>query len=257
MNVSGGEVAPAVAAILRAARDRPGGDARLSVDARSLPDAVAAAEADGRVPLVAEVKPTSPTTEGRRDEDPAALARAMVEGGAAAVSVLTEPEHFGGSPAALERVRESVDVPVLRKDFVLRADQLDVVAADAVLLIARFVDDLPALVTAARDRGMQPLVEVHTGVELDAAVAAGADLVGVNNRDLARLEVDLGTFERVAPRAPEDVALVAESGVAGPADVRHLREAGADALLVGSAIMAGDDVAATTRRLVGAEASGA
>jgi indole-3-glycerol phosphate synthase len=99
---------------------------------------------------------------------------------------------------------------------------------------------------------MQPLVEVHTREELADAVAADADLIGVNNRDLARLEVDLGTFERVAPAAPDDVTLVAESGVAGPADVRRLRQAGADALLVGSAIMADDDVAATTRELVAA-----
>ena len=252
MNVSEGDVAPAVAALLEAADARPGGDERLTVDARSLPDAFAAAEAAGRVPLIGEVKPTSPTTPGTRDDDPVALARAMVEGGAAAVSVLTEPEQFGGSPAALEAVRSAVDVPVLRKDFLLREAHLDVVAADAVLLIARFVDDLPGLVTAARDRGFQPLVEVHTREELAAAVDAGADLVGVNNRDLARLEVDLGTFERVAPAAPDGVTLVAESGVTAPDDVRRLRAAGADALLVGSALMAQADVAAATRELVGA-----
>lgn len=250
MNVGEEEVAPAVAAILRAARSRPGGDERLAVEAASLDDAFAAADTAGRVPLIAEVKPTSPTTEGRRDDDPVTLARAMVEGGAAAISVLTEPDHFGGSTAALEQVRAAVDVPVIRKDFLLREDQLDVVAADAVLLIARFVDDLPGLVTAARDRGMQPLVEVHTRDELAVARAAGAELLGVNNRDLARLEVDLGTFERVAPAAPDDATVVAESGIRGPADVRRLREAGADALLVGSAIMAGDDVAATTEELV-------
>lgn len=250
MNVREGEVAPVIATLLRAARDRPGGDDRVAVEARSLPEAFAAAEADGRVPLIAEVKPTSPTTEGRRDDNPVALARAMVAGGAAAVSVLTEPDHFGGSPAALERIRAAVDVPVVRKDFVLRTTQLDVVAADAVLLIARFVDDLPALVAAARQRGMEPLVEVHTREGLAAAVEAGAAVIGVNNRDLARLEVDLGTFGRVAPAAPDDVTLVAESGVSGARDVRRLRAAGADALLVGSAIMAGDDVATTTRELV-------
>jgi indole-3-glycerol phosphate synthase len=250
MNISEGEVAPAVSAILRAADERPDGNERLSVDARSLPDAFAAAEADGRVPLVAEVKPTSPTTDGRRDDDPVGLARAMVDGGAAAISVLTEPDHFGGSAAALERVRAAVDVPVVRKDFVLRAGQLDLVAADSVLVIARFVDDLGELVAAACDRGMQPLVEVHTREELRTAVEAGADLVGVNNRDLARLEVDLGTFERVAPAAPEAVTLVAESGVSGPADVRRLRAAGADAVLVGSAIMAEGDVEVATRELV-------
>jgi indole-3-glycerol phosphate synthase len=262
------ELAPAVESILSAARGRDPPDGRVSVDARSLPDALARAAADGQTPVIAEVKPTSPTTDGERDADPVELAEAMVAGGAAAVSVLTEPEHFGGSPDALRRVRAAVDVPVLRKDFVLDEREFDRVAADAVLVIARFVDDLPGLVAAARDRGFQPLVEVHTRDELRAALDAGADLVGVNNRDLARLEVDLGTFEEVAPearrrsrlgqssgeaarRAPDDVTLLAESGVTSPADARRMREAGADGLLVGSAIMDGD-VEANTRRLVNA-----
>jgi len=139
-------------------------------------------------------------------------------------------------------------VPVLRKDFILTEAQLDVVESDAVLLIARFVDDLPALVTAARERGFQPLVEVHTRAELDRAVAADADLIGINNRDLARLEVDLDTFESLAPSVPDDVTLLAESGIASTADVRRMRSAGADALLIGSAIMDGD-VTANVRRL--------
>ncbi len=252
MNIVEGDVAPAVAAILEAAEERPGGERRLDVDARSLPDALRAAERDGRVPVIAEVKPTSPTTDGRRETDPVTAARAMVRGGAAAVSVLTEPDHFGGAPADLERVRAAVDVPVLRKDFVLEGGQLDVVGADAVLLIARFVDDLPGLVDAARERGFQPLVEVHTRKELADAVEAGADLIGINNRDLARLEVDLDTFSAVAPAAPAGVTLVAESGVTGPDDVRQLRDAGADAVLVGSAIMAGDDIERGTRELVDA-----
>jgi indole-3-glycerol phosphate synthase len=245
------EVAPPVRSILRTAEERGGSDERLSVDARSLADAFGAAEADGRVPLIAEVKPTSPTTDGERSADPVDLAEAMVEGGAAALSVLTEPEHFGGSPAALARVRDAVDVPVLRKDFVLREGHLDVVAADVVLLIARFVDDLAALVAAARDRGFQVLVETHTPAEVERAVAADADFVGVNNRDLAALAVDLGTFERVAPDVPGGVTLIAESGIGSPEDVRRMRDAGADALLVGSAIMA-DDAAqarANTERL--------
>lgn len=240
--------APEIRSILETARGRGGGDRRLSVDARSLPDAFARAEEDGRVPVIAEVKPTSPTTEGQRADDPVALAEAMVDGGAAALSVLTEPDHFGGTPATLRRVREAVDVPVLRKDFVLREEQLDTVAADVILLIARFVDDLEGLLAAARDRGFQVLVETHTREEVEAAVAAGADIVGVNNRDLTRLEVDLATFEEVTPAAPESVTLIAESGITDIADVRRMRRAGADALLIGSAIMDGD-VRANTRRL--------
>lgn len=251
MNTRNG-LAPAVKSILESADERTGGSEPLSVTPRSLPDAVAAAEADGRVPVIAEVKPTSPTTEGERTDDPVELATAMIEGGAAALSVLTEPDHFGGSPETLERVRSAVDVPVLRKDFVLREAHLDVVPADIVLLIARFVDDLEALIEAARDRGFQVLVEVHTEAELEAALDAGAKIIGVNNRDLGKLEVDLGTFERVAGSVPkatlENVTLIAESGVSSREDVSRMRRAGADALLVGSAIMDGD-VRANTERL--------
>jgi len=248
----GSEVAPAVRSILEAARERGGGDERLSVEARSLPAALSAARDDGRRPVIAEVKPTSPTTDGERDADPVDLAREMVAGGAAALSVLTEPEHFGGSPAALERVRAAIDVPVLRKDFLLYEDQLDVVEADIVLLIARFLDDLEGLLAAAHERGFQTLVEVHTRGEMERALDAGATIVGVNNRDLARLAVDLGTFERVAAAVPEgrreSVTLIAESGIGNEEDADRMLAAGADGLLVGSAIMAGD-VRETTERL--------
>jgi len=252
------ELAPAVRSILSAARDRAaeGRTDRVDVDPRDLRAAFDRSEANGRVPVVAEVKPTSPTTDGTREDDPVALAEGMVAGGAAALSVLTEPEHFGGSVGVLERVREAVDVPVLRKDFVVAESQLDAVESDVVLLIARFVgDDLPDLLAAARDRGFQVLVEVHDREELTAALDAGAKTIGVNNRDLAELVVDLGTFESVAPHVPDDVTLIAESGIASPADVRRMRAAGADALLVGSAIMDGD-VEANTRALTRAEADG-
>ncbi|SDJ73430.1 indole-3-glycerol phosphate synthase [Halovenus aranensis] len=241
-------LAPVVGSILDAADTRGGDRPRLSVSPRSFPAAVATATADGRVPVIAEIKPTSPTTDGTRRDDPVELAEQMVAGGATALSVLTEPTHFGGSPDALERVREAVEVPVLRKDFILHERQLDTVAADMVLLIARFLDDLDEMVTAARQRGFQVLVETHTASEVEAAVEAGADIVGVNNRDLTQLEVDLETFERVAPTVPDDVVLVAESGIETRAAVERMRAAGADALLVGSAIMDGD-VSANTRRL--------
>jgi len=261
MNAGDDKLAPEVRSILDAARERAGGDTPLAVEARSFPEAVAAAEADGRVPVVAEVKPTSPTTEGERDDDPVDLARGMVDGGAAALSVLTEPDHFGGSTERLDRIRAAVDAPVLRKDFVVHESQLDAVAADLVLLIARFLDaegtdSLPALYDAAVERGFQPLVEVHTRAELERALDVGAEVVGINNRDLAALEVDLGTFERLAPHVPDDVTLVAESGIATPADIRRMREAGADALLIGTAIMNGD-VQDNTERLTTTDAPGA
>ncbi|GAA0721703.1 indole-3-glycerol phosphate synthase [Halorubrum trapanicum] len=254
------ELAPAVRSILSAARERanggPGAEVgrTVSVAPRDLAAAFERAEADGRVPVIAEVKPTSPTTEGTREEDPVALAQGMVAGGAAALSVLTEPEHFGGSVDTLDRVRDAVDVPVLRKDFVVDEAQLDAVESDVVLLIARFVgDDLGDLLAAARDRGFQVLVEVHDREELERALDADATTIGINNRDLAELAVDLGTFESVAPHVPDEVTLIAESGIGSPADVRRMRAAGADALLVGSAIMDGD-VEANTRELVRAEA---
>ncbi len=246
--VEGEEYAPAIQSILATARGRGGGDRQVTVTPRSIEDAFTRAELEGRVPVIAEVKPTSPTTDGEREADPVGLAESMVAGGAAALSVLTEPEHFGGTPADLRRVREAVDVPVLRKDFVLREAQLDTVAADLVLLIARFVEDLSGLTAAAQDRGFQVLVEAHTREEVRAAVEAGADVVGVNNRDLARLAVDLSTFEQVAPAAPESVTLIAESGIDDCDDVRRMRRAGADGVLVGSAVMDGD-VEANTRRL--------
>jgi len=253
-----------VRSILESAAERSAGGERVSVDARSLSAAFAAAEVDGRVPVIAEVKPTSPTTDGARGDDPVELAESMVAGGAAALSVLTEPDHFDGSVENLRRIREAVDVPVLRKDFLVREDQLDAVEADLVLLIARFVeDDLAELVEAARERGFRPLVEVHTREELTAALSAGADLVGVNNRDLARLEVDLSTFGSLAPEAPDRVTLIAESGISTPAEARRMREAGADGLLVGSAIVAAEsddaikgDVEANTRRFTSAESEG-
>lgn len=260
------ELAPAVESILRATRERGDPTGRVAADARSFPDAVARAAADGRTPVVAEVKPTSPTTDGRREVDPAEAARAMVAGGATAISVLTEPDHFGGSVEALRRVRSAVDVPVLRKDFLLREAQLDAVAADLVLVIVRFVEGeadatLAELIGAARDRGMEPLVEVHTRAEAEHAVEAGAEVIGVNNRDLAALEVDTGTFARVAPVVPEEVTLLAESGIGSATTAREMREAGADALLIGSAVMDGvaesDDpsgrIERNTRRFTTAE----
>jgi indole-3-glycerol phosphate synthase len=245
------EMAPAVQSILEAARDRPTPGGRVSVSPHSLPEALGQAEAAGRQPVIAEIKPTSPTTDGRRDDDPIDLAGEMVAAGAAALSVLTEPTHFGGSPEALSAIRDAVDVPVLRKDFLVEPTELDRVEADVILLIARFLDDLPEMIEAARDRGFQVLVEVHTPDELATAQAAGAGLIGINNRDLAKLSVDRSTFERVARDAGDDVTLIAESGIETPDHVRRMRAVGADGLLIGSAIMDGD-VSDNTRRFVNA-----
>ena len=244
MDISDSPLAPPVQAILEAAHGRPGGTEPLSVDARPLPAALSAAAAAGARPVIAEIKPTSPTTTTHREDDPVALARTMVDAGAAALSVLTEPTHFGGDLEMLRQVRAAVEVPVLRKDFIVREDQLDAVAADAVLLIVRFLTasatpSLSALISAVRRRGMTPLVEVHTAAELRAAEAAGARLIGVNNRDLGQLEVDLSVGETLIPTASAPV-VIAESGMRSPADADRMLAAGADGLLIGSAIMSGD-----------------
>ena len=250
MDITEPSLAPPVQAILDAAHDRSGGQTQLQVDARALPDALRAASEAGARPVIAEIKPTSPTTTSHREDDPVDIARAMVDGGAAALSVLTEPTHFGGSLEMLERVRAAVSVPILRKDFIIREDQLDAVATDAVLLIARFLStpetpSLSTLIEAAESRGMTPLVEVHTSAELAAAEAAGARVVGVNNRDLAHLTIDLSVSEELIPQATAPV-VIAESGMVSPADADRMLAAGADGLLIGSAIMA-DEVRERTQ----------
>jgi indole-3-glycerol phosphate synthase len=242
-------LAPAVREILAVARERDRGGERVSVDARSLTDALSAAREGGSAPLIAEYKPTSPTAEYDETIDPVTAAEAMVSGGASAISVLTEPAHFGGSIDALETIRDAVPVPVLRKDFVLNESHLDAVETDAVLLIARFLDELQPMVEAARDRGMTPLVETHTQGEVERAVAAGAMVIGVNNRDLGTLSVDRSTVERLAPLIPDEITVIAESGIKTPAHRERMLEAGADGLLVGSAIMDGA-IESNTQELV-------
>ncbi len=168
----------------------------------------------------------------------AAYARAYAENNACAISVLTEPTHFKGSleNAAIAR---GAGLPVLRKDFIFDERQLPEVQADLVLLIASLGIDLQRFVDLARARGMEPLVEIHTGPELERALKTDAGIIGINNRNLSTLEVDLATFELLAPRAREAGAfLVAESGVHSREDARRMMQAGADALLVGTELMA-------------------
>ncbi len=211
------------------------------------------------VAVIAEVKRASPSAGViREDFDPVELARAYERGGAACISVLTDREFFRGEPSYLARVRDAVGLPLLRKDFIL--DELQVLearalGADAFLLIVAALAPAPLeeLLAAGRALGMDALVEVHDERELDLALGAGADLVGVNNRDLRTFEVSLQVTERLAPRVPEGVLLVAESGIKGRADVARLAACGVRAVLVGEALMRADDVASATRRLVGVE----
>jgi indole-3-glycerol phosphate synthase len=218
-----------------------------------------AALASGPRPrVVAELKRRSPSRgEIRPDFDPIGCARAYAEAGAAAISVLTDSKYFGGELSLLAAVRREVSLPLLRKDFLVDAYQVDearVAGADAVLLIARALDveQLRALRERAAALGLDALVEVHDEAEVDAALAAGADLVGVNNRDLATFTTDLGTTERLAKRlVAAGVVVVAESGILTADDVRRLEAAGADAVLVGEALMREPDVGRALARLRG------
>lgn len=199
------------------------------------------------VSVIAEVKRSSPSKGALAEiADPAALAREYEAGGAAAISVLTERRRFGGSLEDLSAVRLAVDVPVLRKDFIVTAYQLfeaRAAGADLALLIVAALTDveLVCLVERAESIGLTPLVEVHTSEEISRAVAAGARLIGVNARNLTTLEVDPTTFARLAPEIPDGIVRIAESGVRSPHDVIELARAGADVVLVGEALVTGRD----------------
>lgn len=243
---------PDVRSILRNAEKRADSarDRVTSVDSRNINKFIDERRNEAKVPIITEVKPTSPTSQGTRDHDPVVVAKAMERGGACGISVLTEPQHFGGSLENLRRVRSAVDLPVLRKDFIVDKRQLREVESDLVLLIAAFIDDLQAFVDEALDIGFEPLVEVHTPEELERALETDARIIGVNNRDLKRLEVDMSVCEKLLPEIPENKTSIAESGIKTSKDVRRMVGAGADALLVGTAVMRSDDIEERTRTLV-------
>ena len=234
----------------------------LKQAARRAPDAldpIPGYRADG-VSVIAEVKRASPSQGPLAAiDDPAALAGHYEAGGAATISVLTERHWFGGSLADLEAVRAVVDVPVLRKDFVLTSYQLwesRAAGADLVLLVVAALNqnELCSLVERAYSIGLTPLVEVHDEEEVERAVDAGATLVGVNARDLRTLEVDRDTFGRLSLMMPEGVVLVAESGVRGPRDVFDYAKQGAQVVLVGESLVRGADPRAAVADLVAAGA---
>lgn len=206
--------------------------------------------------VIAEVKRSSPSAGRIADADPADRARAYEAGGAAAVSVLTEHEHFDGALADLRAAHLAVGLPVLRKDFLVHPSQViesRVEGADAVLLIAAALPELElkAMLQAADDLGLGALVEAHSEEDLDKALATGAKVVGVNARDLETLVVDADRARRLLGRVPPDRIAVLESGIASRRDVERAAEAGARAVLVGEALMRAADPEAAVRELRG------
>ena len=232
---------------------------------RELEDAAAAAPpvrdfrgalaSPDRVALIAECKRRSPGAGPIRPYlDPVKLTGGYARAGAAALSVLTDTQYFGGSEKDLQDVRQASSLPVLRKDFTLdplQVVQARVLGADAVLLIVRILSDamlarLHAEVTAL---GMAALVEVHDRRELERAVGVGADLIGINNRDLSTFRTDLGTTLELIDEVPDGAVVVSESGIREPADVLRLGEAGVDAVLVGESLLKASDPEEAARRL--------
>ncbi len=205
--------------------------------------------------VIAEMKQRTPTM-GVLAEDykPADLARAYSTGGASAISVLTHMAGFGGRPEHIEAARVATSLPILRKDFITDPYEIGearAAGADAVLLIVAALDlpELRRLLAVVRSRGISALVEVHDEDEARVAIGAGAEVVGVNHRDLRTFEVDLGLTERLRPLIPDTVPLVAESGIQSIADARRMRESGADAILVGEMLMRAPDPVACLREL--------
>ncbi|MHB1234345.1 MAG: indole-3-glycerol phosphate synthase TrpC [Microbacteriaceae bacterium] len=225
--------------------------AEVEADALARPsalDALQALKRSERVKIIAEVKRSSPSRGPLADiPDPASLAVRYETGGASAISVLTEGRRFGGSLADLDAVRGAVSVPVLRKDFIVEPYQVfeaRAAGADLVLLIVAALDQrkLGALFGLVGELGMTALVETHDAGEVDRALELGAALIGINARDLTTFELDRDLFGRLAGRLPDSVIRIAESAVHTPADVAHYRSNGADAVLVGEALVTGDPV---------------
>ena len=224
----------------------------------SLRDFKAAISVPGRINLIAEIKFASPSAGLIHEEtNPCPIGRIYEDVGAAAISLLTDKEFFNGDLENLPLLKRAVSVPILRKDFII--DEIQVresyyFGADAILLIARIlnVEQLKDLIGLCREMKLTALTEVHDMEDLDKAIECGADVIGINNRDLDTFEVNTNTTLTLAPMMPEDCIVVSESGINNPVDIIKLKGTGINAVLVGSALMKSDDIAARTREMVNA-----
>jgi len=233
-----------------------------AAEAPPVRDFRAALDGRGVVSLIAEVKKASPSVKViREDFEPVAIARAYQDHGASCISVLTDVPYFQGHLSYLARIRASVAIPLLRKDFLIDEYQVveaRVAGADAILLIAEILDDatMARLLARSRDLGMAALVEFHDPENLPRVLAAGADLVGVNNRDLRTFTTDLERTLRIRDRVPDGVLLVSESGIHERAQVERLQAAGVHAILVGESLMRRPDIGAAVEALLGLDLAG-
>ncbi|MEM2364310.1 MAG: indole-3-glycerol-phosphate synthase [Candidatus Bathyarchaeia archaeon] len=216
-------------------------------------------------PIIAEIKPSSPSHGNLREIDSlGSVVGAMERGGAIGISILTEPKHFGGSMERLREARGYTSLPVLMKDVIVDSIQIEAAhrsGADALLLISSIFErgyansPLEDMIELAHSKGMEVLIEVHTRDEFLSAIETEADLVGINNRDLRTLKVDLRTTERILSSIDLDrlgKVIVSESGIRGPRDIRFLHSCGAKAFLVGSALMLAENIGEKVKELVSA-----
>ncbi len=212
------------------------------ITSRDFREIIKARKDQNLIPVIAEVKPSSPTRFIRdvTPQDASRIAKQMEAAGAAAISVLTEPQFFKGSIRNLNSVRGTVGIPVLRKDFIIDRTQIYEAQSDLILLIAGILgSSLDDFVNEALAGGRQPLVEVHNEMEMENALSTRANIIGINNRDLTTMKVNISTTEELAPLISGRI-IVSESGISSPEDAVRMLDAGADAILVGTSIMLGN-----------------
>jgi len=221
-------------------------------------DFKAAVSAPQQINLIAEIKFASPSAGRiRAKTDPILIGRIYEDAGAAAISLLTDKRFFQGDLNHLPRLKKAISLPILRKDFIIdevQVQEASIFGADAILLIARILPQalLSDLISACREMGMVPLTEVHDSDDLDKAIDCGAEIIGINNRDLDSFIVDINTTFELAPLVPDDRIIISESGLATKAEIRSLKDTRVQAVLVGSSLMKSNDLAEKTTELVDA-----